>query len=88
MPPIPRRDALGLMAAPVLAAALTSSGMARAATSPVLRSWPLDTPRRAGIHDLAPATDGGVWFTAQASGHLGWFDPATGKSELIALGER
>lgn len=53
---------------------------------PKTQSWPLNTPRRAGIHDVAPAPDGGVWFTAQASGHLGWFDPKTGKSELIALG--
>lgn len=53
---------------------------------PTTQSWPLDTPRRAGIHDVAPAPDGGVWFTAQASGHLGWFDPKTGKSELVPLG--
>lgn len=39
-----------------------------------------------GIHDRASAPDGGVWFTAQASGHLGWFDPKTGSTELIALG--
>ncbi|MBI5275588.1 MAG: lyase [Burkholderiales bacterium] len=51
-----------------------------------MQSWKLATPRRTGIHDLAPAPDGGVWFTAQASGHLGWFDPATGRTELIALG--
>jgi virginiamycin B lyase len=50
------------------------------------QSWPLATPRRAGIHDVAPAPDGGVWFTAQASGHLGWFDPRSGRSELVALG--
>lgn len=50
------------------------------------QSWPLNTPRRAGIHDVAPAPDGGVWFTAQGSGHLGWFDPKGGRSELIALG--
>jgi virginiamycin B lyase len=50
------------------------------------QSWPLHTPRRTGIHDVAPAPDGGVWFTAQASGHLGWFDPKSGKAELIALG--
>ena len=51
-----------------------------------MQSWPLNTPRPTGIHDLAPAPDGGVWFTAQRSGHLGWFDPASGKSELVALG--
>lgn len=44
-----------------------------------LQSWPLNTPRSTGIHDLAPAPDGGVWFTAQRSGHLGYFDPKTGK---------
>jgi virginiamycin B lyase len=50
------------------------------------QSWPLNAPRRTGIHDVAPAPDGGVWFSAQGSGHLGWFDPKTGKTELIALG--
>ena len=34
--------------------------------------------QRTGIHDVAPAPDGGVWFTAQRSGHLGWFDPKSG----------
>jgi virginiamycin B lyase len=51
-----------------------------------MQSWPLQTPRRTGIHDVAPAPDGGVWFTAQSSGHLGWFDPKTGATELVALG--
>jgi virginiamycin B lyase len=53
-----------------------------------MQSWPLNTPRRTGIHDVAPAPDGGVWFTAQASGNLGWFDPKTGRTELISLGTR
>ena len=51
-----------------------------------LQGWPLNAPQRTGIHDVAPASDRGVWYTAQASGHLGYFDPATGKNELIALG--
>ncbi|MDB5890859.1 MAG: Twin-arginine translocation pathway signal [Polaromonas sp.] len=51
-----------------------------------LQSWKLHAPRSTGIHDLAPAPDAGVWFTAQASGHLGWFDPRTAKTELTALG--
>ncbi|HEY0877906.1 MAG TPA: lyase [Zeimonas sp.] len=51
-----------------------------------MQSWPLRTPKRTGIHDVAPAPDGGVWFTAQRSGHLGWFDPATGRAQLVALG--
>lgn len=51
-----------------------------------MQSWPLSAPRRTGIHDLAPAPDAGVWFTAQASGHLGYFEPRSGRTELIALG--
>ena len=38
-------------------------------------------------HDVAPAPDGGVWYTAQRSGALGWLDPATGKTKHIALGK-
>ena len=56
------------------------------AQQPRTQSWPLNTSRRAGIHDVAPAPDGGVWFSAQGSGHLGWFDPKSGKAELVALG--
>jgi hypothetical protein len=52
-----------------------------------LQSWPLKAPSQTGIHDIAPAPDGGVWFSAQRSGHLGWLDPTTGKTELIALGK-
>lgn len=59
-----------------------------AAQSGKMQSWPLNTPRRTGIHDVAPAPDGGVWFSAQASGNLGWFDPKSGRTELIPLGTR
>src|SRR5574337_639922 len=59
---------------------------ARAQARPPMQAWPLDAPQRTGIHDVAPAPDGGVWFTAQRSGHLGWFDPKTARVELVALG--
>src|SRR6202047_396391 len=39
-----------------------------------------------GAHDVYPAADGTVWFTAQSAGKLGRLDPGTGKSDLIALG--
>ena len=81
--PLPtRREALRAAAAAGLAGWVP---MLRA-QAPRLQSWPLATPRRTGIHDVAPAPDRGVWYTAQRSGHLGWFDPASGRSELIALG--
>jgi virginiamycin B lyase len=79
---ITRRAALTLSAAVL---ALTGMVPARAAQAK-MQSWPLGTPRRAGIHDVAPAPDGGVWFTAQGSGHLGWFDPRSGRAELVGLG--
>ncbi len=46
-------------------------------------------PVRAGSnpHDVAPARDGGIWFTAQAAGELGWLDPETGKTRYVPLGE-
>jgi len=82
MTSISRRTALHSLAG--LAAVATVPGSAQAAAS--MQSWPLGTPRRTGIHDVAPAPDGGVWFTAQASGDLGWFDPKSGRTELFPLG--
>jgi virginiamycin B lyase len=43
-------------------------------------------PRGSGPHDVAPAVDGGVWYTAQRSGELGWLNPATGETRHVALG--
>ncbi|NLF14942.1 MAG: lyase [Anaerolineaceae bacterium] len=37
-------------------------------------------------HDVAPAADGGVWYTAQGSGELGYLDPETGETRHVALG--
>lgn len=37
-------------------------------------------------HDVAPAADGGVWYTAQGSGDLGWLDPDSGETRHIDLG--
>lgn len=37
-------------------------------------------------HDVAPAPDGTVWYTAQRSGALGRLDPKTGAWEHISLG--
>ena len=49
-----------------------------------------DVPRGARPHDVAPdpKPGGPVWYTAQGQGALGRLDPATGKVEQIALGER
>jgi virginiamycin B lyase len=38
-------------------------------------------------HDVAPAADGGVWYTAQSRGLLGHLDPKSGKIRQIPLGK-
>ncbi len=43
-------------------------------------------PPGANPHDVAPAPDGTVWYTAQGKGVLGRFDPRSGKNEEIPLG--
>jgi virginiamycin B lyase len=47
-----------------------------------------DVPHGAQPHDMAPAPDGSVWYTAQAQGALGRLDPATGAVKQIPLGEQ
>jgi virginiamycin B lyase len=57
---------------------------ASAAITPILQEYPIPSGSRP--HDVAPAPDGGVWYTAQGSGELGRLDPETGETHHIALG--
>ncbi|MBV8792411.1 MAG: SMP-30/gluconolactonase/LRE family protein [Pseudolabrys sp.] len=43
-------------------------------------------PRGAGPHDVAPAPDGKVWYTAQSQGALGILEPKNGRALQIPLG--
>ena len=45
-----------------------------------------DVPSGSHPHDVAPAPDGGVWYTGQHVGTLGHLDPATGEVRQIELG--
>lgn len=45
-----------------------------------------DVPSGSRPHDVAPAGDGTVWYTAQGTGRLGRLDPATGSVEEVPLG--
>jgi virginiamycin B lyase len=65
---------------------LTLALAALPATAQQVRYY--DLPRGSGPHDVAPAPDGTVWYTAQRSGELGRLDPATGRTEHIPLGPR
>jgi virginiamycin B lyase len=44
-------------------------------------------PDGAGPHDVAPAPDGTVWYTAQGQGALGRLDPKSGEVKQIPLGD-
>jgi virginiamycin B lyase len=46
-----------------------------------------DLPPGGRPHDVAVEAGGTVWYTAQRTGQLGRLDPATGKVELVRLGE-
>jgi virginiamycin B lyase len=50
----------------------------------VIEAYPV--PAGSHPHDVAPAADGGIWYTAQGSGYLGWLDPQTGDIDEIPLG--
>ncbi len=64
---------LALFAAPSVGAAAS------------VREYPV--PRGSHPHDVAPAVDGGVWYTAQLRGALGYLDVKTGRTQEIALGK-
>jgi virginiamycin B lyase len=49
-----------------------------------LKEYPV--PAGSHPHDVAPAPDGTVWYTAQTIGELGRLDPASGKIQRIPLG--
>jgi virginiamycin B lyase len=74
------------IAAMLLAALAAIAAPATAQAKMVMQVYLL--PSGMGAHDVWPAADGGVWFTAQAAGKLGHLDPASGKVDLIALGSR
>jgi virginiamycin B lyase len=79
------RGALVLALALTVAVATLSSGAARAGEAAfTVREFPVAPGSHP--HDVAPARDGGVWYTAQAAGELGWLDPKTGKTRLTPLG--
>ena len=53
-------------------------------TGLTVREYPV--PAGSRPHDVAPARNGGVWYTAQGSGELGWLDPKTGRTRHVRLG--
>ena len=74
-------------ASPATPTPSTATGASPAAAGPVtLQLREFDVPAGSHPHDVAPAADGGVWYTGQHKGVLGHFDPATGDIREIPLG--
>ncbi len=75
----------------------TAAGTVAASESPALATATTAAPATATLevfpvppgsrpHDVAPAVDGGVWYTAQGAAALGWLDPTNGETVHIDLG--
>jgi virginiamycin B lyase len=73
------------------------SGSTTTSSSPSATASPSGREPRLGIrefavpsgahpHDVAPAPDGTVWYTAQPKGELGRLDPSNGKTHHVDLG--
>ena len=76
--------ALATVAVILTALAGSAVGGTESVAALTVREYPV--PQGSRPHDVAPARDGGVWYTAQGAGALGWLNPKTGKTRHIALG--
>ena len=74
------------IAMPTLAADSYGEEPAATATAPTFEIVEYPVPPGSHPHDVAPAPDGGVWYTGQRDGTLGHLDPATGVVRTIPLG--
>jgi virginiamycin B lyase len=75
-----------LVAAVVVAAVEAASASGASSGESQLRVREFRVPGGTHPHDVAPARDGGVWYTAQHTGELGWLNPGNGRSRLTRLG--
>ena len=78
-----------LAAAATLALAAPACAEAQPDAAPAVAAGTqlFELPDGAGPHDVAPAPDGSIWYTAQPQGALGILDPKTGAVRHVPLGE-
>lgn len=69
---------------PLAVALAAAPACAEAPPPAAAKTFPV--PAGSRPHDVAPAPDGRVWYTAQGSGKLGILDPKTGAVEEVPLG--
>jgi virginiamycin B lyase len=75
---------MALSARAILIAAAALAAVPANAQQPNVQVF--DVPEGARPHDVAPAPDGTIWYTAQRQGALGILDPKTGKVRQVPLG--
>lgn len=68
----------------VLAATIAVPAVAAGADDHEVQEYAV--PPGARPHDVAPAADGGVWYTGQGDGTLGLLDPTSGAVTVVPLG--
>jgi virginiamycin B lyase len=89
----PSRTLVGALVAALAVTLVTGASAARPdlgrrqSSATAVRVQEYSVPAGSHPHDVAPAPDGTVWYTAQATGSLGRLDPATGKTTEVPLGE-
>jgi virginiamycin B lyase len=84
--PTPTQEIAGPEVAPTTAGPPATAGAPMPeAASLSIQEYPV--PAGSRPHDVAPAPDGSVWYTAQGAGALGRLDPATGETHHIPLGQ-
>lgn len=91
--PTPGRTVVSTVGTAASPTAATATPATATATAPAAPASPgpitlLEFPVKAGSrpHDVAPAADGGVWYTGQGNGTLGHLDPRTGAVREVRLG--
>jgi virginiamycin B lyase len=77
---------VAVTAAVLLAGLAGATGRSAPQAEPAFTIREYDVPAGSHPHDVAPARDGGVWYTAQHAGALGYLDLRTGRTRHIALG--
>ena len=80
-----RRQFLSATAAGIVAAPALLRGAGAQERAFRVKYFPIEAG--VGLHDVAPALDGTIWFTGQRNGTLGRLDPRDGSFKLVSLGK-
>lgn len=84
--PTPRASMAAPSASATVAATPSASSTGSEPAELTLSATTYPLPAGSGPHDVAPAADGGVWYTGQGNGTLGWFTTDGGEVREVALG--